>query len=241
MKRKMIGILAGLAIILSFTACGEKEENSVQPEKSAHQENIQDNLEKEVTAKKDESIKNGNQKYSISIDGEEYDFPMSYEEFKAYGWTYYKPEEDDVSKWNGGLQGGMTGAGMFYDKNDIKCLEFFFYNPSDEFATYDQCQVAGVGVSYGQTIEGKDAENFIKIPQGMIVINKDVKIGEASKEQVHQSLGKDWTQSSQETSDYKQLNNLLYYFTDEISGNAYMTMKFDETGVWKEMTYINIK
>lgn len=57
---------------------------------------------------------------------------------------------------------------------------------------------------------------------------------------MHQCLGKDWSQSNNENVEYELLNNLVYYFTEDYTG-GYMTMAFDENGIFSEMTYSNTK
>lgn len=240
--KKLLGIMLSIAMVLSLAACGEqvisdKEENTTQSKSSSEEtlptDTASDGQEAESNADSETPV------YSIKIDGKEYTFPMTYEEFKSYGWTYYVPEQDDVSAWPGGLGGHMSAPQMFYGKGDIKCLEFVFYNPSDETATFDKCQVIGFIVNYGQTIEGKNAEHFMNIPAGSIKVN-DLEIGVASKEQVHEILGKDWSQKNHENTDYKEWNTLVYYFSNQPSTD-YMTITFDDNGIFSEMTYTNKK
>lgn len=240
--KKLLGIMISISMVLNLAACGgqgvtDKEENTTQPQSSNEElpstDTTSDRQEPESNHESETPV------YLIKIDGEEYNFPMTYEEFKSYGWTYYLPEQDNVSAWPGGLGGHMSAPQMFYDKGDIKCLEFVFYNPSDVAATFDECQVIGLIVNYGQTIEGKDAEHFMHIPAGSIEVN-DLEIGVASKEQVHESLGKDWSQKNHENTDYKEWDTLVYYFSNQ-PGTDYMTITFDDNGVFSEMTYTNKK
>lgn len=240
--KKILRIIVSITLVLSLTACGgqvvpDKEENTTQPQSS--NEEIQS---ADTTSDKQEPESNPDIEtpiYSIKIDGEEYTFPMSYETFKAYGWTYYVPEEDDVSQWSWGIAGHTTSSKMFYDKGDIKCLEFIFYNPSDEETSYDNCQVIGVIVTYDQIIEGKDAKHFMNIPAGSITIN-DLEIGVATKKQVYEKLGKDWSQR-----DIEDISNdgwdIFYYYFSEESDTDTMTITFDENGIFSEMTYTNKK
>lgn len=231
MKKRLI-VLAGV-FVLGLAACGSSTENQT--------ENVTKESEKSRAESQNEtgvSAQEGNTKeYSIAIDGVEYDFPMTYEEFTALGWKNYYDETGKMEAENG-LGATVTKGGMFYNNGDIIGLEAIYYNPSDTYQTYEKCMVIGVGVDYAQTLSGQDAEDAVVIPEGSIIINDKLSFGESTREDVHNLLGPCMSEETWDNVDYTTLPVMLYYMTEEESTDDMLTMSFDDNDILYEFQYI---
>ncbi len=232
MKKRLI-VLVGV-FVLGLAACGSSTENQT--------ENATKESKKSKTESQDEnevSAQEGNTKeYSIAIDGVEYDFPMTYEEFTALGWKNYY-DETGSEEAEDGLDASYTKGGMFYNNGDIVGLEFIYQNASDTYQTYENCMIVGVCVNYEQTLNGQDnAEDVVIIPDGSIVINNSLSIGQSTREDVHDLLGEDWSEKTWENVDYTTLSPMLYYMTEEESTDDMLTMSFDDNDILYEFQYI---
>lgn len=232
----MVAVLAA-----SCTACGNANGNTNESIKK----NGKNVPEQEIDNQGRASDKNAvSTDYQITILGEEYTFPMSYDEFIAHGWEYYNPENADPSQWgNGtaGLAGKMSGGDLFYNNGDMTFMNIFFYNPTDEFATYDKCQVVGFYVDY--SYDYSECGGELNIPEDSISINGLV-IGKATKEEVCATLGDDWliTNNPELKEDLSEVEYLAYYFDNdsEIYVNNHMFIEFDENGIFHKIQYINV-
>lgn len=170
---------------------------------------------------------------TITIDGEDYAFPMSYEEFEARGWTLSYGSE----LWEDGLNPGYHRGSLFFSKGDIKALEVIFYNPTDSFQGFADCEVAGIRVDYDQRIYGEDAEQVMNIPAGSIQINGQG-IGEAGRGDIVAALGKDWNLERSPDASPDDFDGFLYWLNGSGANDDSMTLSFDETGVLTEMTFL---
>ncbi len=230
MKAKVLRLVVlSMMVMVCLTGCGAGENSSL-----GMPENKEESNEK---SGKNNSHPVGD--YTIEIGGEEYTFPMSYDEFKDRGWVYYMPEYDDPSQWKSMLQADYHTGGLFYDNGDIKALEFIFYNPTDEPVTYDQCEVVGFEVEYDQTIDGIDAEGVMSIPEGSIKVN-GTSIGSSSKEEVVEKVGKDRDLIENPDADLDNFQTFLYYLDSEEALNRVMLLSFDSDGTFDEISYINV-
>lgn len=232
MKKRLI-VLSGV-FMLGLAACGSSTENQTEnATKESEKSKTESQGEDEVSVQEGSTTE-----YSIAINGVEYDFPMSYEEFAALGWKNYY-DETGSKETEDGLDASYTKGGMFYNNGDIVGLEFIYQNSSDTYQTYENCMVVGVSVNYEQTLNGQDdAEDVVIIPDGSIVINNKLSIGESTREDVHNLLGADWSEETWENVDYKTLSPMLYYMTDEESVHNMLTMSFDDNDIFREFKYL---
>lgn len=228
MKKKLVLIMG--VLLLGITACGnttgsESGETSNKVSESKQEDEATTDSSKQV--------------YSIKINGVEYNFPMTYQEFSELGWKNYYDETGSIEAEEGLAPDEMEG-GMFYNNGDIVALEFVYYNPSDSFATYENCMVVGVRLSYSQTLNGQDdAEDVVVVPNGSIVINDELAIGEATKEEVHSLLGPDWSESTWDNVDYTTLETMIYYFEEESDTDNMVTFSFKDN-ILDEFNYMQL-
>lgn len=241
MKKKIVELLVIAMLVVSCAACGNENGNTNESTKENGENGVEqknDNNEE----KSDENVVSTD--YKITILGEEYTFPMSYDEFIAHGWEYYNPENADPSQWGNGTAGlasKMSGGDLFYNNGDMTFINIFFYNPTDEFATYDKCQVVGFYVDY--SYDYSEYGGKLNVPEDSISINGLV-IDKATKEEVYTTLGDDWllTKNPEMKEDLSQVEYLAYYFNNEneVDVNNHMFIEFDENGIFHEIQYLNV-
>lgn len=208
---------------------------------------------------------------TLTIDGEDYAFPMPYAEFAARGWTL----SYDSALWADGLNPGYHGGSLFFSKGDIRALEVVFNNLTATFQHYADCAVAGIRVNYDQQIEGENAALVMNIPAGSIQVNGQG-IGEADRGDILAAfgedaafvmgvpadsmqindqqrteagggaalLGKGWDAGCDADADWNDFDTFVWWLDrderDEGNDDT-LTLSFDETGVFTEMTFLKTK
>lgn len=228
MRKKLVLVMG--VLLLGITGCG----NTTESESGETSDKISENKQEDEA-----TTSSPKKEYTIKINGVEYDFPMTYQEFADMGWKNYYDETGNTEKEEGIDPDGMEG-GMFYNNGDIVALEFVYHNPSDSFATYENCMVVGVRLSYSQTLNGQDdAEDVVVIPNGSIVINDELAIGESTREDVHTLLGPDWSEGMWDNVDYTTLETMMYYFDEESDVNNMVTFSFTDN-IFDELNYIKL-
>lgn len=242
MKKRMAGTLILAMAIVFVAGCGDKT-NSVSDSsvsnigKEQENENKTDGAQteqKEDVKKEEES--STVEDITITINGEDYRFPMTYDDFISRGWTYYDPSVGDPVTWkNAGLNAGYTGGQMYYDNGDIKALDIIFKNFTDASQGYGNCEVVGIGVDRNQNIIGSATGGMV-IPAGSIQIN-GLSIGEASYEEMVAGLGKDWNMKRDPEGKFNSYDGLLYFFNSTEEDADCLTISFDENGIFIGMSY----
>lgn len=122
---------------------------------------------------------------TLTIDGGDYTFPMSFADFSANGWEYYDPSVGDA--WDFELPPGSY-KWLYFSKNDIKALRVFVANNTESRLAFSQCIVIGIGVDYDMQIDMKDAREVVNVPTGSIQIN-GLGIGEATQKDFAEVFG----------------------------------------------------
>lgn len=242
MKKRIVGILI-LAMIIAFgTGCGDKADSgsgssASSIEKTQENETKTDNAQ---TAQKDDAPEAEEsstiEDITITINGEDYKFPMTYDDFISKGWTYYDPSAGDPVTWeNAGLNAGYSGGKMYYDNGEIKALGIIFKNFTDEAQGYGNCEIVGIRADLSLNIIGS-ATGHMTIPAGSIQINGQ-SIGEASYEEMVGALGKDWNMERDPEREYSSADGLLYFFNSNENDADSLTISFDENGIFAGMSY----
>ncbi len=219
MKKKIIMSSLGMLLMLSCVGCGKKE--------SAMDNKVGNKTE---TSSAETETEKSEVDYTISFNGVEYTFPMSYEEFVALGWEYYDTENADPSQWGNGTAGlpaDSSGGDLYYNNGEFRYVNVIFYNNTDEFATYDKCEVVGFAIDYDDDLS--DIEGELNIPEGGFAVEGLV-LGEATKEQVEDKIG----------AGYGQMYTLGDSGEDTIDFNRNMILSYDENDILHGITYINI-
>ena len=243
MKKKLIGLTILMAMVV-FACAGcagapsaggtdADGQSSAKPEVSAA-------VNDDAPDTSDPASTDSATPVTLTIDGEDYAFPMPYEEFAAKGWALYDPELYPLEDWNDGLDPDYHGANVFFSKGDIKALEVIFYNPTDSFQGFADCEVAGIRVDYDQQIDGEDAELVMNIPTGSIQVNGQG-IGEADRDDIMAAVGKDWNLERNPDADPNNFDIFLYWLNSSDANDDTMTLSFDETGVFTGMTFLKTK
>lgn len=219
MKKKIVVVLLGMILATSSIGCGEKSvDEKNEQENGSSKENVVDENESEDVD------------FSITFNNVEYEFPMSYEEFVSLGWEYYDTENADPSQWGNGTAGlpaDSSGGDLYYNNGDLKYINFIFYNPTDEFTTYDKCEIVGFSIDYEDDLS--DIGGELNVPVGSFSMNGLV-LGEATKEQISEKIGEG----------YGYMYTLGTSEEDTIDFNRNMSLFFDENNVFHGITYINI-
>lgn len=242
MKKRAAGFLT-LAMVIVFAAgCAAKTDSNSDSSVSSTKEtqvnenktNTEQTTQKNDEKKEDESsIK---EEVMITINGENYEFPMTYDDFTSRGWTYYDPSVGDPVTWkNAGLNAGYSGGGMYYDNGEIKALGIIFKNFTDVPQGYGNCEVVGLRVDFRQNIIGTKT-GYMTVPSGSIQINGQG-IGEASYEEMVEALGDDWNRKRDPEGKYSSADGLLYFFNSTEEDADCLTLSFDENDIFSGMSY----
>lgn len=243
MKKRAAGFLT-LAMVIVFAAgCAAKTDSNSDSSVSSTKETLENdnkaNIE-QTTQKNDEKKKeeesSAKEEVMITINGENYEFPMTYDDFTSRGWTYYDPSVGDPVTWkNAGLNAGHSGGGMYYDNGEIKALGIIFKNFTDVPQGYGNCEVVGLRVDFRQNIIGTKT-GYMTVPSGSIQINGQG-IGEASYEEMVEALGDDWNRKRDPEGKYTSADGLLYFFNSTEEDADCLTLSFDENGIFSGMSY----
>lgn len=242
MKKKIAGILVLAIVIVFATGCGDKTNNgSGSSASSITKEQEDENKTGNAQTDQKENVKEAEESsttedITITINGEDYKFPMTYDDFISRGWTYYDPSVGDPATWkNAGLNAGYTGGQMYFDNGEIKALDIIFKNFTDVSQGYGNCEVVGIGVDPTQQIIGSVTGGMV-IPAGSIQIN-GLGIGEANYEEMVAGLGKDWNMKRDPEGEFNSYDGLLYFFNSNEEDADCLTISFDENGIFEGMSY----
>lgn len=175
MKKVLVGFMTGLLCVMP--AAG------VMAEDAAAETTNEAQAGTEETTAEGEGVQTGAQalsddiySFQAEIDGEVYQFPMSYGEFTAKGWTY----DGDAAQTMEPEQ--YTAAETF--KKDSSKLYATIFNLGMNTVPFSECQIGGFSVdSYMM----KDSAFSVKLPKGIefgVSTLEDVKAayGEPSRE-----------------------------------------------------------
>lgn len=232
MKKRLIGltILAAMMVLACAGCAGEPSANhkpdvdgqsSSQPEVStAANENAPDSSDPATTDTKNPVI--------LTIDGEDYTFPMSFADFSAKGWEYYDPSVGDA--WDYEVQAGLYDW-RYFSKDDIKAMMVCVANPTDSALTFSQCNVIGISVDYDRMIDMLDAREVVSIPTGSIQIN-GLGIGEATQKDFAEEFGK---ATFRDATDGTYRNGGETY---DPTDSDMLSVNYDENAVMSEFQYI---
>lgn len=223
MRKKVMGIVI-LAVMAAFACFGCKgtpgAKSNVKPVPDTEISTA--DLGSTDTSSSEKPKHNAEQsKVTITIEEEDYVFPMSFEEFAARGWEYYDPTAGDA--WDREVGAGL-GANLNFSKGDVKALRVFVYNGSDSTLPFTQCEVIGFGVDYDKGFGPKKAREVVSIPDGSIKIN-GFAIGEATRADMAGAFGESIFDNSNNEDTFSPPDGDYLYF------------KYDETGVMFEFTY----
>lgn len=242
MKKRIAGILT-LAMVLTVGAgCGDKADSGSGSSVSSigKEQGNEAKTDNAQTAQKDDAQEAEEsstiEDVTITINGEDYQFPMTYDDFVSRGWTYYDPSVGDPVTWeNAGLNAGYSGGQMYYDNGEIKGLDIIFKNFTDEAQGYGNCEVVGISVDPNQNIIGSPTGGMV-IPAGSVQIN-GLGIGEASYEEMIAGLGKDWNMVRDPEGVFNSYDGLLYFFNSNENDADCLTISFDENEIFTGMSY----
>lgn len=229
MKKRAAGFLTLVMVIVFAAGCAAKTDSNSNSSVSSTKE-IQENDGK----KEDES--SAKEEVMITINGENYEFPMTYDDFTSRGWTYYDPSAGDPATWeNAGLNAGHSAGKMHYDNGEIKALGIIFKNFTDVPQGYGNCEVVGIRADLSLKVIGTKT-GHMTVPAGSIQINGQG-IGEASYEEMVEALGKDWNMKRDPEREYTSADGLMYFFNSTEEDADCLTISFDENGIFSEMSY----
>lgn len=242
MKKRAAGFLTLVMVIVFAAGCAAKTDSNSnssvsstkETQENEHKANNEQTTQKNDEKKEDES--SVKEEVMITINGENYEFPMTYDDFTSRGWTYYDPSVGDPATWkNAGLNAGYSGGGMYYDNGEIKALGIIFKNFTDAPQGYNNCEVVGLRIDFRQNIIGTET-GYMTVPAGSIQINGQG-IGEASYEEMVEALGEDWNMKRDPEGKYNSADGLLYFFNSNEDDADCLTLSFDENGIFSGMSY----
>lgn len=129
-KKQMAGIVAAVVfcIILAFAIENTWTQSA---KRTALIENESDKVENPL------------EDYELKINGEDYKFPMSYQELKAKGWELINSSEDDMIE--NGLVYGYSAR--LSGRSDLTPVTINICNPNDEPLNLQDCYVSGMAIS----------------------------------------------------------------------------------------------
>lgn len=210
--KKMIIFIIMLLLVVLLTGCG----NDIVENKKV--EGQQENLNKK--SKFD---------YTIIIDGNKYEFPITYDKFKSMGWkAQYIGDEVEEYQWEPDIQGTLfTGGAGCFTNGKISGMWPMFYNDTKETIKISETKIVGV-------VFDERNDDYI-FPVGLIKVKKSnsseiITLGESSKEQIIEVFGEpvydggDW---------------ILYSATDEYDMSNRLSFEFNYENIATYMTFID--
>lgn len=188
----LIAIIATVAIV---TMGGSKEENKVSGTPTQNVESLKPNVSNQAQTTKVASWDN----YKVIIDGTEIKLPIKYADFINKGfYAMTKDTEEDMtqsglnaknSRGTTTLPGRSTrqGDGLFTNGKTSN-ISLILYNNTDEFKTYNECYVVGIGF-YNDTVR------YIEKLLGEVKIinvtkNVELTIGKSTKSEIELTFGR---------------------------------------------------
>lgn len=166
-------------------------------------------------------------KVTLTIDGEEYTFPMSFEDFAARGWEYYDPA--DTEALNREVQANLYDW-RYFSNGDIKTIIVYATNHTDSNLAFKDCEITGMEVDYSMQIEMRDAREFVSVPTGSIKIN-GLGIGEAKQSDFAREFG-EATFSNSNGGSYSNGDEM--YSPEE---DSVLMIDYDENAVMERFQY----
>ena len=183
MKKVLVGLMTGLLCIMP--AAGVMAEEAAAETKEAAAE----------TTNETQALSDDIYSFQAEIDGEIYQFPMSFAEFTAKGWTY----DGDAAQTMEPEQ--YTTAETF--KKDSSKLYAAIFNLGMNTVPFSECQIGGFSVdSYMM----KDSALSVKLPKGIefgVSTLEDVKAAYGEPSRVYD--GEMYTSLSYESVSYTHL------------------------------------
>lgn len=143
--KKAAYLIMALSLALCLCACVQGGEVTNEPDTSENSGVIES--ENETTVED-----YGNTiDYTIVLNGNEYNFPISYEEFIGYGWEPMYIDEAEVSTWTkeaGYVGPEFHGGAGCYTDGTVSGIWPSFYNNTSETLSVPECLVVGVIADY---------------------------------------------------------------------------------------------
>lgn len=180
MKKVLVGFMTGLLCVMPAT--GVMAEEAAAETTNEAQAETEENKTGEAAAEGDgtqadvQTLSDDIYSFQAEIDGEVYQFPMSYGEFTAKGWTY----DGDAAQT---IEPEQYTAAETFKKDSLKLYATIF-NLGMNTVPFSECQIGGFSVdSYMM----KDSAFSVKLPKGIefgVSTLEDVKAayGEPSRE-----------------------------------------------------------
>lgn len=182
--KSLVTLVIMLASVLILTGCGGDNSDSKNERKTGSTVSTSSSSASAESKDADKNGSSGDFPYTVKINGEEYSFPMTYDEFLGYGWSMNDPELADTMKMPPERNGtpGNDDSSLF-SNGDIKNVEIHFYNPdkTDE-AVLKDCLVSGINFD-------PYSSNGTEIPEGCVVLNSDITIGKSTYEEALAAYG----------------------------------------------------
>lgn len=179
---------------------------------------------------------------SLTILGENYEFPMKFDEFTSLGWECIETnmfENTDISEE---MIGPNTASYLYFSNGDLQCIRFRIVNFGDDFVPYKDTYVVGIylvdeyteksirkihnNVSYDGTT---DALDTLSVPDNSIVIGEDIIPYHTTKDEVLEKLGPDATMTP---------GRILSYYFEEDAYQYSLYLTFDDNDIFTSFDLI---
>lgn len=159
----------------------------------------------------------------VTILGDDYIFPMSYEDFKAKGWIQRDLDLAEEELENLEI---TCEEKIYFEKNDT-CIEFCIMSEDGKSSPLKECQVVGFCI---------DKDTYLKtnVNDGDVILNHKLVIGEATAEEALVLWDSPWADQFVEKSaepDSPKDRELYYYIKTETAGKYdWLSLSFVENG-----------
>ncbi len=266
-KRIRFGILAA-AVVFACAGCGVIHENGPDDAKPAANSGGSSTGPTDSISAEEPGGGAEKMDVTIAIDGEDYAFPMPYAEFAARGWTLSDDSalwEDGLNPGyhGGGLffsKGGIKALEVVFNNPTEAFQHYADCEVAGIRVNYDQqiggknaelvmnipagsIQVNGQGIGEAGRDDivaafGEDAAFVMGVPADSLQIN-DQQRTETSGDVA--LLGKDWDAGYDGDADLHDFDTFVWWLDrdERNEGNDdTLTLSFDETGVFTEMTFL---
>lgn len=173
----------------------------------------------------------------ITILGENYEFPMTFNEFASRGWKCIETssyEVADLRELDNSYIQPNTSYWIYFSNGDLECIRFRLSNDTNELRLFKDCMVVGIQVdneshTVHNTGYGTDSLNLLNVPDGSIVIADDIIPFQSTFDEAFAKFGTEYTT---ETLGLDKSNKLMYNFDGEpLSLDNHLFIYFDDNYV----------
>lgn len=233
--KKLVAIILSLVVVMGLCACGDQNQEPVT-DNSGKQESVKQEDKNNKTEKGETNP------YTITVNGKEYSFPMSYDEFLALGWDSADAisNAEQLGEYTLGADCSGTifagGGGTVYKTEGVEGAWLHFYNDTTSDKEVKDCKV--IGLSFDERLEDKS------LTAGTVKFkNKDAElsVGESTIADTDKAFGeptyKIFKEDAENTEFINEKQTTYMYESEESDNHWLLYLYFNENDTLEYFTY----